>query len=165
MGRVLGAGSFELFFAPANHFADDQAPTLAELNDAAVIYLTDHLAPAGIDTPFAGNVADAADWSSTFNKTGRGTIGGDQIEAEFWFDTPDNLAWVTLPRFTEGYFVISILGLAAPPLFTANDEIEVWPIDTLSRARVRTPRDENQRFLVQAAVPGVPLEDYTVPAV
>lgn len=164
MGRILGAGSLELYFAPENHFSNDQAPTLAELNDAAVIDLTEFLAPAGIDTPLTGNRADAADWSTGFDKTSRGTYGGDPISAEFWYDETTNTAWDTLPRGTLGYFVLAVLPLATAGTFAEDDVIEIWPIDVDTRARIRTPRNENQRFMVEAGVPDEPVEDYSVPA-
>lgn len=164
MTRKIGAGNFELFFAPFGHFANDQAPTVAELNDAAVIELTDFLTDGGVATPLDGSIVDSADMGSRFNKTALGTFGGQPIVLQFYRDFPaaSDTAWTTLPRDTLGYYVLSRAGLATPGTFAVSDEIESWPLEVASRNPVDVARNEMQQFTTENAIPDVPLEDFVV---
>lgn len=164
MTRKIGAGNFELFFAPFGHFADDQAPTIAELNDAAVIELTDFLTDDGVATPLDGSIVDSADMGSRFNKTALGTFGGQPIVLQFYRDFPaaSDTAWTTLSRDTLGYYVISRAGLATPGTFAVSDEIESWPLEVASRNPVDVARNEMQQFTTDNAIPATPLEDFVV---
>jgi hypothetical protein len=164
--RKIGAGVFEIFYAPAGSFANDQAPTATELNDAAVIELTDFLTDGGFSSPFDGSIVDAADMGSGFNKTALGTYGGQPLTAEWYRDFPaaSDTAWTTLTRGLAGYFVIARNGLATPGTFAIGDEIESWPIGIASRNPVDVARNDMQRFTNECAVPQVPLEDFAIAA-
>lgn len=164
MTRKIGAEVFELFFAPAGSFANDQTPTAAELNDAAVIELTDFLTDTGVSTPLDGSIVSSADMGSKFNKTATGTFGGQPLTGEFFRDFPaaQDTAWTTLPRGSDGYWVISRNGLATPGTFAVSDEIESWRIEVVSRNPIDVARNEMQKFTVECASPAVPLEDYVI---
>ena len=166
MTRKIGAGVFEIFFAPLAYATDDQAPTAAELNDAAVIELTDFLTDGGFSTPFDGSIVDSADMGTAFNKTALGTYGGQPVTAEWFREFPANLdtAWTTCTRGLGGYFVVARNGLAAPGTFAIGDEIEAWEIGIASRNPVDVARNEMQRFMNECAVPAEPLEDFAVAA-
>ncbi len=164
MTRKIGAGNFELFFAPFGHFTNDQTPTVAELNDAAVIELTDFLTDGGVATPLDGSIVDSADMGSRFNKTALGTFGGQPIVLQFYRDFPaaSDTAWTTLPRDTTGYYVLSRAGLATPGTFAVSDEVESWPLEVASRNPVDVARNDMQQFTTENAIPGEPLEDFVV---
>ncbi len=164
MTRKIGAGNFELFFAPTGSFVDDQVPTIAELNDAAVIELTDFLTDGGVATPLDGSIVDSADMGARFNKTALGTFGGQPIVLQFYRDFPavSDTAWTTLPRDTTGFYVLARGGLLTPGTFAATDEIESWPMEVASRNPVDVARNEMQQFTTENAIPGVPLEDFVV---
>lgn len=166
MTRLIGAENFELFFAPSGYASDDQAPTVTELNDAAVIELTDFLTDGGIATPLDGSIVDIGDMGAKFNKTTSGTYGGQPVTGEFFRDFPasGDTAWTTLPFATEGYFVISRGGLATPGTFAIADEIESWQIEVISRNPMDVARNEAQKFTVECAVPAAPLLDFAVAA-
>lgn len=166
MTRKIGAGVLELFFAPTGHFANDQTPTSTELNDAAVIELTDFLTDGGAATPLDGSVVEAADMGSRFNKTALGTFGGQPVVLEFYRDFPaaNDTAWTTLPRDTLGYYILARGGLATPGTFAISDEIESWPMEVASRNPVNVARNDMQKFTTENAIPAVPLEDYVVAA-
>ena len=166
MTRKIGAGVFEIFFAPAAYATDDQAPTAAELNDAAVIELSDFLTDGGFASPFDGSIVDAADMGSGFNKTALGTFGGNPLTAEWFREFPaaTDTAWTTLTRGLAGYMIVARNGLAAPGTFAIGDEIESWPVGIASRNPVDVARNEMQRFANECAVTAVPLEDFAVAA-
>lgn len=166
MTRLIGAENLELFFAPSGYASDDQAPTATELNDASVIELTDFLTDGGLTTPLDGSIVDSADMGSKFNKTASGTYGGQPVTAEFYRDFPaaGDTAWATLPRGTNGYFIIARGGLATPGTFAIADEIESWQIEIVTRNPADVARNEMQKFTVECAVPAVPLEDFAIAA-
>lgn len=166
MARKIGAGVLEISFYPSGHFANDQAPTSTELNDAAEVDLTGFLTDGGLATPFDGSVVDNADMSSKFNKTASGTFGGNPLTAEFFRDFPlsADTAWSTLARGTAGYFAIARGGKATPGTWAIGDELDLWAIEVVTRNPVDVARNEMQRFTAECAVPAVPLEDFAVVA-
>ena len=166
MTRKIGAGFFELFFAPTGYAVDDQVPTATELNDASVIELTDFLTDGGVATPLDGSIVDSADMGARFNKTALGTFGGQPIVLQFYRDFPaaGDTAWTTLPRDTTGFYILSRGGLATPGTFAISDEIESWPMEVASRNPVDVARNEMQQFTTENAIPQVPLEDFVVAA-
>ncbi len=166
MTRKIGAGVFEIYFAPTAYAVDDQAPTATELHDAAVIELSDFLTDGGFDSPFDGEIIDAADMGSAFNKTALGPFGGQPITVEWFREFPaaSDTAWTTLTRALVGYFVVSRNGLATPGTFAIGDEIEAWPIEIASRNPIKVARADIQRFMNDCAVPQEPLEDFAVAA-
>lgn len=157
MVRVLGAGVYELFYVAA--VTDATAPSVAELN--AGIDLTGFLIDGTLDTPLEGSIVDESDVSSDFNKTGPGTYGGDALAAEFYRDNTTDTAWTTLARAVRGYMAITRFGRAGTA-WASGDTLELWPITVISRNMMVPARNEKQRFRVMCAVPGIPLEDYTL---
>ena len=162
MVRKIGAGVLEIFHHTIASISDPLIPTAAELNTGTE--LTGLLTDGGLATPLDGSIVDAADMGTAFNKTASGTFGGQPLTAEFFRETPTDTAWDALPRTTDGFFSVIRFGLATPGTFAIGDDIELWDIEVVSRNRVDVARNEMQRFTVECAVPGAPLEDFVIAA-
>lgn len=158
MTRRIGAGVLELFVGIT--VAAPAAPTVAELN--AFTDLTGALADGGLSTPFDGNIVDAADMGTAFNKTAPGTFGGQPLNMELFRDFPADAEWLLLVRGFVGYAAISRGGLATPGVWAAGDDVELWPMAIVSRNRIDVARNEMQRFTSMSAVTDEPTEDFAL---
>lgn len=161
MSRQVGAGVLEIAFHPSGSFANDQAPTVAELNGTAV-FLTSFLTDGGLSDPLDGTPADSADMGSKFDKMEPGTFGGQPLTAEMFRDDTTDTAWDTLLQTADGYLSIVRFGLATPGTFAAADEIELWRTKGSSRSPVDVARGDMQRFQWAAALPAEPLQDFVL---
>lgn len=70
----------------------------------------------------------------------------------------NDLGWVTLPRGTTGFILISRHG--GKP--TTGKKVEVWPVTVLSRSHAAMSSGQSTMFTVTCANPDVPQEDAVV---
>lgn len=160
MSRVPSTGTLQLHFLPGG-VSNLAAPTTTEIN--AGTNLTEFLLRNGLKTPKTGTTIDAADMSSRYNKTGRGSFGGQPVSAVFYRDDDSDDAWDLLPPDTEGVLVVLRFGGGgALGAVQAGDAAECWPVEVVSREMMDTADNEMQKFTVTFSVPDDPNDDATV---
>lgn len=165
MSRIASTGVIAVKFVPT--IGNPAAPTVAEIG--AGVDLTPWLTRDGLSTPLDGSTIDVAGANSRYNATASGSYGGQPITLKFFRDSDsgDDTAWATLPRQTQGYLVIRRFGgstSSSDDAFAATQDVEVWPIDVLSRTNTPIADNEAQKFEVSCAVPSEPVEDAVVAA-
>lgn len=149
-------------------FADYTAPTLAELNVATgKTDLTCYL--ASLTANATGNTVPTPDLCSLFETSVPGTSTAT-FTADMYMDDDlaGNVAWDTVPRGAQGYFVISRMlpvGQTPDEDWTSGNFVEVWPAYITSRSAGQLASNTVQVFTVTSSVPKVPKEDYEVPAI
>jgi hypothetical protein len=159
MARLIPNENTQVHFLLA--LADgDLNPTIAEITDG--VELTDFLVT--MDASTTGNTVPTPSFASLFETSISGTVSAT-FTAEFYRDDEDDLAWNTLPRATNGFFVVSRFGYSGTDgVPTADDEVEVWPVRLTARSSMALTNNEVQRFGVEAAIPVEPNEAATVTA-
>lgn len=151
MARVIANNKTRILFGPV---ADVQAgATRAEIDGAQ--NLTGFL--TSFDNSTEGNEVDTPNFEDEFESSIPGTYGAT-VSAEFYRDDTTDTAWDTLPRNTQGAFIIQRFG------DVAGSPQEVYPVRITSRSPVALANNESQRFTIDAAVHEPPNEDDTVPA-
>lgn len=105
-----------------------------------------------------GNNVPTPNFSTLFETSILGTSQAT-FTADFYRDDDTDTAWDTLPRKTEGFFIISRFG-GKPS--TAGDKCEVWPVRVTSRAMANMTNNTVETFTVTCAVPEEPDEDVTI---
>lgn len=165
MARKQAAGNLRVSWVTT--IANIAAPTTSELN--AGVDLTPFLRRDGLKMPMKGNVADASDLSSPFNKQAPGTFGGDSWSLGLYRDDTTDTAWTTLappttaaPNGTAGYLVVRRFGGAGTAYASAN-KLEVGPASVISREMQDTAENENANFMVTLAVTGEPNMTAVIP--
>jgi hypothetical protein len=117
-----------------------------------------------LDASSTGNTVPTPSFASLFETSISGTVSAT-FTAEFYRDDEDDLAWETLPRATNGFFVVSRFGYTgvdgAP---AASDIVEVWPVRLTARSAMALTNNESQRFGIEAAIPVEPNENAVVAA-
>jgi len=174
MARVQFTGQGSLLWVEgATGIADAEAPTATEL--AAGVDLTDLLTRDGLSTPNTGNTIDLSDAGSLFNKTGRGSHGGDAGSLTFYRDSlaANDKAWTALEDGAIGFFVVARFGWKQDTTTglgtktdtpTAADRCEVYPSTIISRAMNDTADNEASKFVVSVGFTDEPQLDATVAA-
>lgn len=157
MSRIIPNEQSYLGFLPA--VAVLTAPTTAEIT--AGVDLTKYL--ISLNAATQGNTVPTPDLSSLFETNIPGTVQAS-LTADFYRDDDEDLAWVTLPRKTKGYFVVQRFGAVANTQPAAADPVEVWPVIIVSRTMSNMSSNTVQTFTVTASVPEVPAESAVVAA-
>lgn len=157
MGRITANEEVWVGFLPT--IADANLnPTAAEITGGTD--LTGFLVT--LDASTRGNNIATPSLDTLFETSIPGTAAAT-FTAEFYRDDTTDTAWTTLPRGTQGYFVIERYGSAgAAPV--AADVVEVWPIRVLTRSAVALTSNDSQRFQIECAVDVEPNEAATVSA-
>jgi hypothetical protein len=134
---------------------DDLVPTPTEIEGG--VDLTGYV--LAIEATTRGNQIPTPTFESLFETTISGTVSST-FTAEFYRDDEADTAWDTLPRGTDGYFVISRYGGsdANSTMPIAGDEVEVWPVRITSRSSVGLSNNEVQRVQIECSVTRVPNE-------
>lgn len=83
------------------------------------------------------------------------------FSGDFYRDDPDDDAWTTLPRGTEGFIIIS----RNDPAPTTGDWVEVWPVVVTSRTASQLTSNTAQSFTVTCSIPRIPNEGCQITAV
>lgn len=158
MARIIPNENTWVGFATA--VASLNAPTTAELT--AAIDLTPYV--ISINASSQGNTVPTPAFDSLFETSIAGTVQAS-FSADFYRDDDADLAWLTLPRRTSGFFIISRFGGAGTnnkPI--AADKVEVWPILVVSRTMANMSNNTVMTFTVTGSVPSEPVEAATVAA-
>ena len=144
----------------ATTVADLDAPTAANVTSA--INLTSFL--ISINASARGNTVPTPSFDSLFETSIAGTNTAT-FDADFYRDDENDTAWDTLPRATEGYFIVSRFGGSGTDNQpTAGDEVEVWPVMVVSRSMANMSNNTAMTFTVSCSVPEEPAESATIAA-
>lgn len=153
MGRFIPNENSSINFATAL-VGTVSAPKVADVTGSTD--LTD--LTMSLNASASGNAVPTPSFASLFETSIVGTSQAT-FTADFYRDDDDDLAWDTLPRTTEGFFIISRYG-GRPS--TAGKKCEVWPVRVLSRAMANMANNTVESFTVTCSVPVVPGEDAVV---
>lgn len=132
------------------------SPHVADINNA--IELTHYVMSLNFSS--AGNVVPTPALDSLFESSIVGTSTATAT-ADFYKDDEVDLAWDTLPRRTAGFVYISRFG-GKPN--NVGDDVEVWPVNVVSRAMANMANNTVETFTVTFSVPVEPVEDAVVVA-
>lgn len=134
------------------------APTAAEVTSATD--LTHYL--ISLNASATGNIVPTPSFDTLFETSIPGTVQAS-FTADFYRDDTADTAWDTLPRATDGFFIISRYGgggTGNKPI--AGDDVEVWPVRIVSRTMANMTNNTVMTFTVTAAVPQEPAESIAV---
>lgn len=158
MSRIIPNENSWIGFATT--VASISAPTAA--NITAAINLTPFV--ISINASSRGNTVPTPSFDSLFETSIAGTVQAT-FDADFYRDDTTDTAWETLPRATEGFFIISRFGGTGTdhkPI--ATDVVEVWPVLIVSRTMANMSNNTVETFTASASVPVEPVEDAVVAA-
>jgi len=136
------------------------APTAAEVT--AAINLTSFV--ISLNAASQGNTVPTPAFDSLFETSIVGTSQAS-FSGDFYRDNGSNndKAWTTLPRNTNGFFIISRFGgsgTGKKPV--AADVVEVWPVSVTSRTMANMANNTVLMFTATCSVPLEPNEAATV---
>jgi hypothetical protein len=154
MSRLIPNENTWLGFAAT--VASVTAPTAA--NITASVNLTPFL--ISLNASSRGNTVPTPSLDTLFETSIPGTVQAS-FDADFYRDDDNDLAWETLPRATEGYFIISRLKPGAP---IAADVVEVWPVMVVSRTMANSTSNTALTFTLSCSVPQEPNEEAVIAA-
>lgn len=158
MSRLIPNENTWVGFVPTVAALD--APTAANLTSA--VNLTPFL--ISLNASARGNTVPTPSFDSLF-ETSIGGTNTATFDADFYRDDTTDTAWDTLPRATEGFFIVSRFGGSGTgnkP--AAGDEVEVWPVMVVSRTMANMSNNTVMTFTVSCSVPDEPAETATVAA-
>lgn len=131
------------------------APKVADVNGA--VDLTHYV--TALNATAQGNAVPTPAFDTLFETSVVGTSQGS-FSIDCYRDDALDTAWLTLPRATKGFFIISRYG--GKP--AATDPCEVWPVQVLSRAMANMANNTVATFTATCSVPDEPAEDAAVVA-
>jgi hypothetical protein len=143
--------------------ANIAAPSLAS-EIAVAVDLTGFVISITANT--TGNTVPTPTLKTKFETSIQGTVGAT-FSADFYRDDQNDLAWVTLPRGTKGYFIISRFGGSSTTVagyVAVGDVVEVWPVVVVARSASNLASNTAEVFTLQASVPVQPNESAVVAA-
>lgn len=154
IARLIPNERTRVHFAPT--IVNLAAPTVSEINGG--VELTGFLVT--LDASTSGNTVPTPSFDTLFETSISGTVSAT-FTAEFYRDDEGDLAWDTLPRGTDGFFVVARFGWAgADPV--AGDTCEVWPVRITVRSALALTNNESQRMTLDSSVPVEPAENAVV---
>lgn len=158
MSRLIPNENTWLGFAPT--VASKSAPTAA--NITAAVDLTHYL--ISLNASARGNTVPTPAFDTLFETSIPGTVQAS-FDADFYRDDETDLAWETLPRSTQGFFIVSRFGgTGTGNQPAATDVVEVWPVMVVSRTSANMASNTVMTFTVSCSVPDEPAEDAVVAA-
>lgn len=158
MARIIPNERTWLGFVPT--LTDQDAPTAADIGTA--VNLTPFL--ISLNASSRGNTVPTPSLDTLFETSIPGTVQAS-LDADFYRDDENDLAWETLPRATRGFFVLSRFGGSGTGRAPATgDEVEVWPVMVVSRTMANSGSGSVLTFTVSCAVPNEPTEAAVVAA-
>ena len=158
MSRLIPNENTWVGFTPT--VASKSAPTAA--NITAAVNLTHYL--ISLNASARGNTVPTPAFDTLFETSIPGTVQAS-FDADFYRDDEEDLAWETLPRSTEGFFIVSRFGgtgTGGAPV--ATDTVEVWPVMVVSRTSANMASNTVMTFTVSCSVPDEPAENAVVAA-
>jgi len=159
MARLIPNESTWVGFATSISSAS-LVPTAAEVS--AAVDLTSFV--VSLNATSQGNTVPTPNFDSLFETSTPGTVTA-QFTADFYRDDAADTAWTTLPRQTEGYFIVSRFGgTGTNNKPVATNKVEVWPVTITARTMQNMASNQVLMFSVTCAVPKEPNENATVSA-
>jgi len=157
MGRIIPNENSYIGFNPTLT-GTVSGPKVADFTSA--IDLTHQT--VSLNASSTGNTVPTPSLDTLFETSITGTSAAS-FSGDFYRDdvTADDLAWTTLPRGTQGYFLIARFG--GKPA-AAGRKCEVWPVRVTSRSMANMANNTVETFTVTCAVPVEPDEDAVVAA-
>lgn len=156
MSRYITPGRSKVIYNQT--VSTPSTPTNLEIN--AGVDLTPDL--SGIPTiPRTGNLADASDLSSTFEKRVRGTVGGDSMSMELKRKTGTETAYAALEEGDLGYVYVFRKGFTGSTVST-NDYCDIYPVQVNTIADNTPGRNDVDSVVVELAIVDNPIRDYKV---
>ena len=132
----------------------------AEDEIAAGVNLTPYL--ISLNAASQGNTVPTPAFDTLFETNISGTNQAS-FTADFYLDSVDDDAWDTLPRGTDGFFVISRFGgTGTDGIPETGDVVETWPVVVTSRTMQNMSNNTVMTFSVTCSVPQEPNENATV---
>lgn len=160
MARLIPNESTWIGFATTIANATTLVPSAANVSGA--VDLTSFV--VSLNATSQGNTVPTPNFDSLFETSTPGTVTA-QFSADFYRDDASDTAWTTLPRQTEGYFIISRFGgTGTGGLPVATNKVEVWPVTVTSRTMQNMSSNQVLMFSVTCAVTKEPNESATVSA-
>ena len=158
MARKGSTGNIRVVFRES--LADASAPTATELNLASTKDLTPNMSRDGLSTPNSGSTIDISDASTRQNKTGAGSYGGDPIEIKGIREDSEALdvIWTALYPGRTGYIIVRRFG-GSTATFASTQNVEVYPVEVISRENAPIADNEKQSCNVRLAVTGAVYDD------
>lgn len=137
-------------------------PTVSATVVASAVVLTPYL--ISLNASSRGNSVPTPSLDTLFETSISGTVQAS-FDADFYRDDDEDTAWETLPRATEGAFIISRFGgSGSNNLPIAADEVEVWPVIVTSRTMANMSSNTVMTFTVSCSIPEEPDEALIVSA-
>lgn len=143
MADLISDGKTKVAWATA--ISSVSAPTVAELTAAQDF--TTRVTPDGLKTDASTESVDTSSLASTFTTSEAGRRGYD-IEVTFKRgDTPtEDAPWATLKYKTYGFLIVR-RGVAYDTAFSADQEIEVYPVVCGERQSAAPAANEVSKFV------------------
>jgi hypothetical protein len=136
------------------------APTAANITSA--VDLTHYL--ISINASSTGNTVPTPTLDTLFETSIPGTVTAT-FTADFYRDDDEDLAWhPPLPKTAGFFIIIRFGGSGTGNKPEAADEVEVWPVDVVSRTNANTTNNTVMTFTLTCSVPEEPDEAATVAA-
>lgn len=158
MSRIIPNENTWIGFAAAGAITNLAAPTASQV--AAAVDLTAYT--ISLNASSRGNTVPTPSFDTLFETSISGTTAAT-FDADFYRDDEADDAWDTLPRGTEGFFLVSRFGgTGANNLPIAGDSIEVWPVTVTSRTMANMSSNTVLTFTVSCSVNVEPDEDAVV---
>lgn len=158
MARIIPNENSWIGFVPT--LTNYQAVAATEL--ASAVNLTG--LTISINASARGNTVPTPSFDTLFETSVPGTNTAT-FDADFYRDDVEasDLAWTTLPRGTDGYFIISRFGGSGTDNKPATgDDVEIWPVSVTSRTMANMSNNTVLTFTVSCSVPKEPAEDVTL---
>lgn len=160
MARLIPNESTWIGFATTVANTTTLVPSAANISGA--VDLTSFV--VSLNATSQGNTVPTPNFDSLFETSTPGTVTA-QFTADFYRDDVTDTAWTTLPRQTEGYFIVSRFGgTGTGGLPVATNKVEVWPVTVTSRTMQNMSSNQVLMFSITCAVTKEPNESATVSA-
>jgi hypothetical protein len=151
MSRIVFEENTTIWFVAS--ISNVNSPTAAEIN--AGVNLTSWCPKDGLKFGVTNNKVPIGAIDTAFDAEIQGSWGAE-LTFDFFRDDSADTAYTTLPRKTNGYFVIRPWGAAPTAVAAAADKVSVWPVQTGQRIPNDSAANENQRFTCECAVTSTP---------
>ena len=156
MSRIIPNEQSWVGFLPT--VANVAAPTVIEITAGKDLTMY----CISINASTQGNTVPTPTIDSLFETSIPGTVQAS-FSADFYRDdqtgVSGDLAWITLPRKTKGFFLISRFGgTGTNQAPVVASKVEVWPVIVVSRTMSNMSSNTVMTFTMTASVPSEPNE-------
>lgn len=148
--RLIGAGIAEAWYGASGVFASYLTPTSAECN--SLTSLSSFIPDGGVNTPSTGQTTGVANLTAAFQPMIASVYGGDTAEVTCYRSGTADTAYDILTDFEDGFLVVVRRPLAAYGVFAAADEVDVYPVQIITKNPAPIGHGDAQRFTAPMAV-------------